>query len=421
MPGIYAAGDVTGVFQLASVAAMQGRIAMWHALGEAVAPIKLKTVAANVFTHPEIATVGVQEKSITDDQDIDVVRLPLATNARAKMSDLRDGFVKLFTRRSTGVVIGGVVVAPGRLGADPADRARRHQGADRRRPGADVRDLPVAVGLDHRGRPPADGRRRALLTGTAGGRGGRCGGCDGRSAQLRRSGADARGHRRCRRGCLLSGSPPPPTLLRSLAVAVRRCSPAPCCPAGAAARRRAGRHDGRRPAGAGVARGRRTRRAGEADGPISWVQNADGDAVRIPTDDVDGIPAGSTVQVTVGAAGRTATAADPLHQVIDAEVVAPAPVDPVLRDPAGLTNQVTVVRVAPDGAARDGVTAQQLVDARRRPGRRTSGPSRATAPSPSASPPSATGSPPPPAARTRPRCGTRSPRRSASSPARAST
>ncbi|MCW2741544.1 MAG: lpdA [Blastococcus sp.] len=111
--GIYAAGDVTGVFQLASVAAMQGRIAMWHALGEAVAPIRLKTVAANVFTHPEIATVGVQEKSLTDDEDIDVVRLPLATNARAKMSDLRDGFVKLFTRRSTGVVVGGVVVAPG--------------------------------------------------------------------------------------------------------------------------------------------------------------------------------------------------------------------------------------------------------------------------------------------------------------------
>ena len=37
-PGIYAAGDCTGVLPLASVAAMQGRIAMWHALGEAVAP-----------------------------------------------------------------------------------------------------------------------------------------------------------------------------------------------------------------------------------------------------------------------------------------------------------------------------------------------------------------------------------------------
>jgi pyruvate/2-oxoglutarate dehydrogenase complex dihydrolipoamide dehydrogenase (E3) component len=112
-PGIYAAGDVTGVFQLASVAAMQGRIAMWHALGEAVAPIRLKTVAANVFTHPEIATVGVQEKSLTEGADVEVVRLPLATNARAKMGDLHDGFVKLYARRSTDVVIGGVVVAPG--------------------------------------------------------------------------------------------------------------------------------------------------------------------------------------------------------------------------------------------------------------------------------------------------------------------
>ena len=113
VPGIYAAGDVTGVFQLASVAAMQGRIAMWHALGEAVAPIRLKTVAANVFTHPEIATVGVQESSLTEGSDVEVIRLPLSTNARAKMGDLHDGFVKLYARRSTDVVIGGVVVAPG--------------------------------------------------------------------------------------------------------------------------------------------------------------------------------------------------------------------------------------------------------------------------------------------------------------------
>ncbi|RBY89864.1 NAD(P)H-quinone dehydrogenase [Blastococcus sp. TF02A-26] len=113
VPGIYAAGDVTGVFQLASVAAMQGRIAMWHALGEAVQPIRLKTVAANVFTHPEIATVGIQEGSLPEGAPIDVVRLPLATNARAKMADMQDGFVKLFARKSTGVVVGGVVVAPG--------------------------------------------------------------------------------------------------------------------------------------------------------------------------------------------------------------------------------------------------------------------------------------------------------------------
>ena len=44
---------------LAPAAAMQGRIAMWHALGEAVHPIRLDHVAATIFTDPEIATVGV--------------------------------------------------------------------------------------------------------------------------------------------------------------------------------------------------------------------------------------------------------------------------------------------------------------------------------------------------------------------------
>jgi NAD(P)H dehydrogenase (quinone) len=113
VPGVYAAGDCTGVMMLASVAAMQGRIAMWHALGEAVQPIRLSHVAATIFTEPEIATVGVTQRAVTAGQaDAEVVKLPLATNARAKMQDIRDGFVKLFARRGTGIVLGGVVVAP---------------------------------------------------------------------------------------------------------------------------------------------------------------------------------------------------------------------------------------------------------------------------------------------------------------------
>ncbi|MDI3314780.1 MAG: NAD(P)H-quinone dehydrogenase [Mycobacterium sp.] len=113
VPGIYAAGDCTGLLPLASVAAMQGRIAMYHALGEAVTPIRLRTVAATVFTHPEIAAVGVPQSAIDDGSvPARTIRLPLRTNARAKMSELRHGFVKLFCRRATGVVIGGVVVAP---------------------------------------------------------------------------------------------------------------------------------------------------------------------------------------------------------------------------------------------------------------------------------------------------------------------
>jgi pyruvate/2-oxoglutarate dehydrogenase complex dihydrolipoamide dehydrogenase (E3) component len=114
VPSIYAAGDCTGVLLLASVAGMQGRIAMWHALGEAVTPLRLKTVAANVFTHPEIATVGIGYEAIASGAvPARQVTLPLATNARAKMQGYVDGFVKIYCRPATGAVIGAVVVAPG--------------------------------------------------------------------------------------------------------------------------------------------------------------------------------------------------------------------------------------------------------------------------------------------------------------------
>jgi dihydrolipoamide dehydrogenase len=112
-PGVYAAGDCTGVMMLASVAAMQGRIAMWHALGEAVQPLRLDHVAATIFTEPEIATVGVTQAQVSAGEvDAATVKLPLATNPRAKMQGFRDGFVKLFARRASGTVVGGVVVAP---------------------------------------------------------------------------------------------------------------------------------------------------------------------------------------------------------------------------------------------------------------------------------------------------------------------
>jgi NAD(P)H dehydrogenase (quinone) len=111
--GIYAAGDCTGLLPLASVAAMQGRIAMYHALGEGVTPIRLRTVSAAVFTRPEIAAVGVPQTAIdSGNVPARTLMLPLNTNARAKMSLLRLGFVKIFCRPATGVVIGGVVVAP---------------------------------------------------------------------------------------------------------------------------------------------------------------------------------------------------------------------------------------------------------------------------------------------------------------------
>nr|WP_284291487.1 FAD-dependent oxidoreductase [Angustibacter aerolatus] len=98
--GVYAAGDCTGVLPLASVAAMQGRIAMFHSLGDAVQPLNLRAVAANIFTDPEIATVGwsgpaLEQAGIA----AETVMLPLATNARAKMQNVHDGFVKALRPR----------------------------------------------------------------------------------------------------------------------------------------------------------------------------------------------------------------------------------------------------------------------------------------------------------------------------------
>ncbi len=111
--GVYAAGDCTGVLPLASVAAMQGRIAMSHALGDTVAPLHLRVVSANIFTDPEISTVGYSQKDIDEGRiDARVVMLPLSTNPRAKMQNAPDGFVKLFAAAGSHTIVGGVVVAP---------------------------------------------------------------------------------------------------------------------------------------------------------------------------------------------------------------------------------------------------------------------------------------------------------------------
>lgn len=111
--GVYSAGDCTGILMLASVAAMQGRIAMWHFLGDTVHPLDLKKVSSNVFTAPEIATVGWSQQAVDNgEMQAEVVMLPLSGNPRAKMQGVRDGFVKLFCRPGTGIVVGGVVVGP---------------------------------------------------------------------------------------------------------------------------------------------------------------------------------------------------------------------------------------------------------------------------------------------------------------------
>jgi NAD(P)H dehydrogenase (quinone) len=112
VPSIYAAGDVTAKLMLASVAATQGRIAMYHLLGQAVSPLRWDAVAATIFTDPQIATVGLSEQRAAETGiEVEVDTLPLATNSRAKMSNRPDGFVKLLARPGSGTIAGGAVVA----------------------------------------------------------------------------------------------------------------------------------------------------------------------------------------------------------------------------------------------------------------------------------------------------------------------
>ncbi len=113
VPNVYAAGDCTTFVPLASVASMQGRTAVFHALGDVVIPLERRRITSNIFTAPEIATIGWQEKDIAEGTiDAVVHKLPLAANPRAKMMGIKDGFVKLIARQGSGSVVGGVIVGP---------------------------------------------------------------------------------------------------------------------------------------------------------------------------------------------------------------------------------------------------------------------------------------------------------------------
>ena len=110
---VYAVGDCTDFYPLASVASMQGRTAVFHTMGDVAAPTQKRNIASNVFTSPEIASVGWSEidiqEGLTQGQ---VQKILLSTNPRAKMQGIQDGFIKLFARTASGTVLGGVVVGP---------------------------------------------------------------------------------------------------------------------------------------------------------------------------------------------------------------------------------------------------------------------------------------------------------------------
>lgn len=101
---------------------------------------------------------------------------------------------------------------------------------------------------------------------------------------------------------------------------------------------------------------------GETAAPLSWVETADG-AVRVPTEDLTGVPAGATVELTVGGEvrdeGTEEHGLDPAQEVLSTGSVTPARTVAPAR--GRVTNQVTVVLVAPAGTRPDaGLTAEDV-------------------------------------------------------------
>lgn len=111
---VYAAGDLSGRLQLASVGATQGRKVAEHVMGlhtRVHRHLDYDKAASAIFTEPEIADVGLAEaEAFALGRKIRVTKVPFAANARAIIDGDARGFVKLVSDPATGIVLGGSIV-----------------------------------------------------------------------------------------------------------------------------------------------------------------------------------------------------------------------------------------------------------------------------------------------------------------------
>lgn len=112
VPGIYAAGDVTGEPMLAHVAFAEGRVAVENALGKG-AEIDHVAVPRCLYTAPEIASVGLTEtEALARGYQVRVGRFPFAANGMATILAERTGMVKLISEARYGQILGVHIIGP---------------------------------------------------------------------------------------------------------------------------------------------------------------------------------------------------------------------------------------------------------------------------------------------------------------------
>ena len=115
VPNIFAIGDVTGKMQLAHVATAQGRVVVDNLIANEnearMLQMNYDEIPAAVFTHPEIATIGLTEaEAEARGIPIRMGRFPFAAIGKALAQGETDGFVKLIAHSETGKLLGGHIL-----------------------------------------------------------------------------------------------------------------------------------------------------------------------------------------------------------------------------------------------------------------------------------------------------------------------
>jgi len=113
VPHIYAVGDCAGYWQLAHTAFREGEVAAENAMGHE-AQIVDPAVPRPIYTHPEIAAVGLTEAAAREQYGDAVATgmFPWVANARAVMQAETVGWVKSIHETRYGELLGIVIVGP---------------------------------------------------------------------------------------------------------------------------------------------------------------------------------------------------------------------------------------------------------------------------------------------------------------------
>jgi dihydrolipoamide dehydrogenase len=110
VPHIYAIGDVAPGLMLAHKAEDEGVAAADVIAGHA-GIINHAVIPGVVYTHPEIASVGLTEEEAKAKGDVKIGKFPFMANSRAKTNRDTDGFVKIIADATTDRVLGVHIIS----------------------------------------------------------------------------------------------------------------------------------------------------------------------------------------------------------------------------------------------------------------------------------------------------------------------